>query len=44
MIAQRERKKNIPAALVEIRLAYYEQKRKERFRLIKEVRVYSPRY
>lgn len=37
MIAQRERKKNIPRVLIEIRMAHYEEKRKEKIRLIKEV-------
>ena len=39
MIAQRERKKNIPKVLIEIRMAHYEEKRKEKIRLIKEVRI-----
>lgn len=37
MIAQRERKKNIPRVLVEIRMAHYEEKRKAKLKLIKEV-------
>jgi hypothetical protein len=37
MIAQRERKKNIPNVLIEIRMKHYEDKRKERIKLIKEV-------
>jgi len=41
MIAQRERKKNVPKVLVEIRMAHYEEKRKEKFRLIKEVSLLS---
>jgi len=37
MIAQRERKKNIPKVLIDIRMAHYEEKRKEKIKLIKEV-------
>jgi hypothetical protein len=38
MIAMRERKKNVPKVLIEIRLAHYEEKRKAKIKLIKEVR------
>ena len=37
MIALRERKKNVPKVLVEIRIQYYEEKRKAKLKLIKEV-------
>lgn len=37
MIAQRERKRNIPRVLIEIRMAHYEEKRKEKIKLIIEV-------
>lgn len=37
MIAQRERKKNIPKVLIDIRMAHYEEKRKQKINLIKEV-------
>ena len=39
MIAQRERKRNVPKVLVEIRMKHYDEKRKEKIRLIKEVRL-----
>ena len=38
MIALRERKKNVPRVLVEIRMAHYDDKRKAKFKLIREVR------
>jgi hypothetical protein len=44
MIAERERKKNIPKVLVEIRMAHYEEKRKEKLRLIKEVSAWQSSY
>lgn len=37
MIKERERKKNIPKVLIDIRMAHYEEKRKDKIRLIKEV-------
>lgn len=37
IIAQRERKKNIPRVLIDIRMAHYEEKRKEKIKLIREV-------
>lgn len=37
IIAQRERKKVIPKVLIDIRMAHYEEKRKEKINLIKEV-------
>jgi hypothetical protein len=44
MIAERERKKNIPKVLVEIRMAHYEEKRKKKIRLIKEVSAEQSSY
>jgi hypothetical protein len=41
MIAERERKRNVPKVLVEIRMAHYEEKRKEKFRILKEVSIIS---
>jgi hypothetical protein len=41
MIAQRERKKNIPKVLIDIRIAHYEEKRKEKIKLIREVSLVS---
>ncbi len=41
MIAERERKRNVPKVLVEIRMAHYEEKRKDKFRIIKEVSSFS---
>jgi hypothetical protein len=37
MIAERERKKNVPQVLVDIRLQYYKDKRMEKIKMIKEV-------
>lgn len=39
IIAERERKRNVPQVLVDIRVQHYEDKRKEKIRLIKEVSV-----
>ena len=36
-IAERERKKNVPKVLIDIRLQHYEEKRKAKIKLIKEV-------
>lgn len=38
MIASRDRKKQVPQELVDLRMQHYENKRKEKIRLIKEVR------
>jgi hypothetical protein len=37
MIEQRERKKNVPKVLIEIRMNHYEEKRKDKIKLLKEV-------
>lgn len=39
LIEQRERKKNIPKVLIELRMAHYEQKRKDKIKLLREVRT-----
>lgn len=41
MIMERERKKNVPKVLVDIRMSHLEDKRKAKFRLIKEVLLLS---
>jgi hypothetical protein len=37
MIGTRERKKNVPQVLIDIRLQYYKDKRMEKIKMIKEV-------
>jgi nucleotidyltransferase/DNA polymerase involved in DNA repair len=36
-LAEREKKKNIPQVLVDMRMQHYEEKRKQKLALIKEV-------
>ena len=38
-IMQRERKKTVPQVLVDMRMQYYADKRKEKLKMIKEVRL-----
>ena len=39
MLAEREKKKNIPKELIQIRLEFYEKKRRQKIDLIKEVNI-----